>query len=312
MIEELTSEVLTNFEDITSYDIALFLRTHVDFLETDYNDIVSYYEGNSMIVPTLAFNKLKWLRSEYKKIIDIFSLNASLLLTYDYWVLLEYIEEIGTSLETASNASKWLRSVPTKNGYKQVNIVEHIAAEGASIESLERYVLGSSDPEESWVETAMDNDLREEDYTTKGGYLLKVNFKNGTAFFINSVVDNIDSAEKTYGLDVKRKIEIQDNDIVSLGYRETIIQAAEIYAGLKVGDNPAIPDDGVDPRVVVGSTIAGASYPIVFRQLASVFAKDDSFKEFQIQDVVRDKDAVIVKFQVKTRAGEVVPLISRV
>jgi hypothetical protein len=309
MSENINADVLADFEQLTSYDIVPFLQEYVSFTEEHYSNIVNYYEGSSLVVPADSFNKLKWLTGEQKQIVEIFQANASSLDTYDYWILLEYIEDIGSVLATAGNASKWLRSVPTSNGYKQVISLTHIAKQGQTIESIERTVLASSAPEDSWVETALENDLAEEDYTPEGGYLLKVNFKNNSALFIQSVVDNIDSAEKTYGLDVKRKLEIVNNDLVTLDYWDTIMQTVENYSKMLRGDNPSLPDDGIDKKSIVGKTLAAVSYPIVFRQLASLFAKDDSFKEFQIQDVKREKDAVYIYFQVKTRAGDAIPQV---
>ena len=55
---------------------------------------------------------------------------------------------------------------------------------------------------------------------------------------------------------------------------------------------------------MVGTSFAGFSYPIIFRQMANSFATDDTFKSFAIKDIKRQQDGIFVEFTVETRAGE--------
>ncbi len=304
--EVIKPETIERFEELTSYNITLFLSNYVLFVDVEYGNIVNYYSGISKSNPTKSLNSLNWLIDEQKKIIDVFILNSSSFDNYQFWTLLEYIEDIGSTLQTADNSSKWLRSTITKDGYKQLIETEYVARQGESIEDIERNVLASSDSQESWVDTALRNELNEEDYTLEGGYFLKVTYKNNSGITIQSVVDNINTSDKTYGLDIQKDLLFENNDLKVLGYRDTILQAANIYVNLLKGDNPTFPNDGIDKKMIIGSAIAAVSYPVIFRQLASLYAKDDRFKEFMIQNVRRDKDAIFIDFQVKTRAKEVI------
>lgn len=215
----------------------------------------------------------------------------------------EQLEDISATLDTANNASRWLRSsIVGTQAYLQNTQVNYVGKQGQGLEQVERDVLKSDDPEETWVQTALRNQLREEDYTTDGNYLIKVTFSNGRAISIQSVVDNIDEGKKTYGKDIQRQLELSNNDLVVLDYDDTLAQSAEILAGLKQLDNPTFPDLGIDRRFI-GSNIAALSYPTLFRQIAQSFATDDSFESFSIIDVARQQDAALVRFQVRPRTG---------
>ncbi len=302
MTESITVDVLDDFYDITKFDVQKFFEEYVDFNDNEYPKISNYFSNLSDVVPQSSFAKLSSLTSMSKELIDIVSANNVSLSAYKYWVVLEYVEDIIGALGTANNASRWLRSNKINYHYSQTTTVDYVTSQGESLEAVQAK-MGSND-EDDWVQSSLVNQLREEDYTPAGGFYMKVNFKNGGSINLQSVVDNIDSSQKTYGLDIARSLSMVNNDLKVLPYRDTIVQAAEIIAGLKRGDNPTFPLDGYDPKLVVGSSLAGALYPIVFRQLAATFSKDDTFKSFGITDV-KKSESTQVFFQVETRAGDV-------
>lgn len=303
MTEKISNDTLDNFQRLTSYDIRTFFQSYLSFIDVDYSNITNFYTAASNVVPTGSFNNLASLIEEQKKIIDVTILNAPSLNEYTYWALLEYVEDIGHVLETADNASKWLRSSITKTGYKQQVQMDLMADQGEGLESIERNKLRSTTFNDSWVQTALDNQLREEDYTLDGGYLIKAIFKNNSSIFLNGIVDNIDSPLKTYGLDIDRNLKIVDSDLAVLSYQDTILQCAEILTGLKKEDDPTFRDRGTNPKLI-GSNVAGISYPSIFRDLAANFATDDSFKSFGITKLRREQDAIYIDFKVTTKAGE--------
>lgn len=301
MTEPLTSDTLDDFESITKFPIRTFLQDYTDFVDTFYSQITDFFSGNNTIVPTEAFNRLQSLTQRQHDAINVVILNNSTLDNYEFWILTEYLEDIGQSLETANNLSRWLRSAVTQDGYKQQVITEEILSQGQQLEAFERDVIGSTQPQDTWVDTALQNQLREEDYDLTGGQLLSVSFKNSLSLSLDSVVDNIDAPQKTYGLDVNQTLTWESDDLEVLSYDDTLQQSISILASLKRGDDPAFPDRGVNAKV--GGNIAGISYPIIFRDMAQVFATDDCFKSFAVTDVSRNQDAVFINYQVQTKAG---------
>lgn len=302
MTEVITDNVLDQFQKITVYDISKFLSDYISFIETDYSQIVNFYSGVSDVLPTLSFNKLAMLTKEQKKIIDVTILNSSSFDNYEFWALIEYVEDIGQILDTANNLSRWLRSAITNNGYRQQVRIDTMTQQGQGLEELERTVLKSNDPD-GWVDTALENQLAEEDYDLQGGFLIKTIFKNNASLFLNSVVDNIDSAEKTYGIDIDLELVYEESDLRVLTYKDTALQSAGILAGLKQGDDSTFFERGIT-KSIIGSNLAGVTYPVIFRQLGANFATDDSFKAFAIKDIVREQDIIYAEFSIQTRAGE--------
>lgn len=304
MTELIEIDTLDSFENLASYDVRNFFVKYLDFIDNEYSNIINFYTGSSNVTPTVSFNKLNWLIKEQKKVVDAFVLNAGSLENYKYWVLLEYVEDIGHTLETAKNSSKWLRSSITGSGYKQQVVSETMLSQGQDLENVERNLIRSTSARDSWVETALENELREEDYTLDGGYLIKIIYKNNASLFLDGVVDNIDEPKKTYGLDVDKRIVFESDDLVVLGYEDTLFQCADILTNLKRNDDPAYPERGVNQKAVVGNNVIGVSYPTIFRELAGSFATDDSFRSLSIVDVRKDVDAVLLDFKIETKAGD--------
>lgn len=311
-METLDQEILDRFEQLASYNIRQFLNNYLDFVDNHYSNITNYYSSASTVNPTVSFNKLDWLLKERKKIIDVVILNSGALEEdYQFWVLLEHIEDIGHTLETAHNSSKWLRAASTNDGYKLEVLDKYMAKAGEGLEDIERRVLHSDNWRDQWVHTALENELEEEDYTLDGGYLIKVIYKNNTSLFLSGVVDNIDEPLKTYGKDIDKRILFENDDLVVLDYEDTIFQSARILADLKREDDPAYPERGVNVKGILGGSLAAISYPTMFRELAGNFATDDSFKSFAIKDIRGQGDAIFLDFEVGTKAGDVLSQTSQ-
>lgn len=302
MNEPIAQQTLDDFHNITSYDIEVFMDDFIDFVQNHYSNISNFFSGATDVLPTEALYKLKSLISEKKKITDVIILNANSLENYKFWVIVEKVESIGYTLESASKISKWARSASTKNGYKQQVVDTVMLSQGQTLQDVERKILASGDSN-SWVLTAIENSLSEDDYTLEGGQLIKVIYKNNNSLFLEGVVDNIDSPEKTYGKDIDQNIAIDPitEDFRVLGYEDTLLQSMKILTDLNVEDDPAFPDRGLKLKgTVLGGNVAGISYPIIFRDLALNFATDDSFKSVTVLDIRKDQDAVYLDFTAET------------
>lgn len=302
MTEQISPDTLDSFESLTKYDIRSFLNDYVDFTDIHYSNLVNFFTGVSDISPRKSFDALKKITKEQKNVVDIFILNNSNLDGYEFWSLLETVEDIGGVLETANNLSKWTRSSITQDGYKREVRVDRVLGQGQGLEGVERDVIRSQDFRNSWVETAMQNQLTEDDYGLDGGELIKISYKSNATLVLNSVIDNIDSAEKTYGLDIDRYLTIVDDDLQILSYKDTLIQSAGILLGFQKGDDEAFINRGVNR---VGTSFAAIAYYSIFRDIASTFASDDSFKSITLSDIKRQQDGVFGEFKIQTKAGDI-------
>lgn len=306
-IEKVSTAAIDYFKKIAKYDVKAIMERFVNFAQSGALQIYNYYNGDSTIYPTNAFDELTFLQKELIKITEIFRVNGNLFSGYDYWIMLELVEDAIGRLDTIANYSAWLRSPILDGKYGRGVEIDYILRGGQTLEQVSDELQGTSEPQDEWVDLAMRNSLNEEGYDVgNGGAILKVKFNNQNTLFLNAVVDNINTADKTFGLDINRNFILTDNDLETLTYKDTIEQAAEILTGLKKGDNPFHPNDGIDEKAVIGNSISAISFPIIFRQLVNTFSKDDTFSSIAIIDVSRNSDGVFIEFNIETTAGEVI------
>lgn len=298
------TDTLDKFTRITGFDYSLYLNDFFIFNENQKQKIFDYYEGFSE-VDGAAFRELDRLRSESKNAINIATFNRESFSMFDDWDLFEFLEDVDRKLNTIFNSSKYLRSAINTGNFSPNPLVDVTLSANKTLESLASD-LSSDDPQNDWSNIFLNNQLTEESYTSDGGNLLKVTFEGANPLFLTSTIDNIDSSEKVYGLDIQDKLEFADNNLKVLSYSETLNQSSKILSELKRGDNPEFPEQGVDVKSIVGSTFASVTFPSIFRQLYQSFATDDSFRSFSIIDVQSSGDYFSIFYQITTRSNEVV------
>lgn len=302
----LTPADLVDFQSITSYPINTYFKNVSGFLKKDYQNIISYYSGNIGSLNNISFTNLKNLISDTQDLFSTFSLHKSKLNNYKWYVLIDQIEQIDTSLLLVDNASKWLRSTISKGNFNPNPEVDIPFNQGQTLETIERNVLGSQDWDNTWPSLAIKNNLREEDYTSSAGFLIKANFDYVlNNFRINSIVDN-PIGDKVLGIDLAKKLTYvtADNDLLVLSPKDTFTQNVTILINLHQGDNPEFPTSGINPKLIVGSNVNSITYPVIFRQLSKMFSGDDTVGSFTITKINRLQDSVSINFEVSNRLGE--------
>lgn len=279
-------DTLDYFYSITGYDITTFFKDATTFFDKQQKDIINYYSNQTKVPNIISFNELQRLITESSKLEEQFTIHRNVFLTGDYFFLQDYFLELQEALFTTDNASKWLRSTITKNSFNPQVEKEFLLRQNTSLESFSDEI-GYSDRQQDWVQVALRNDLREEDYTNEGGNLLKASFQSNLTISINSIVDN-PLGQQIYGLDIDKKLTFVNNDLKVLSYQPTFRQTVQILLCLVKGDVPEFPDDGVRTSVVAGSNINAIYYPSIFRQLYGVFEKDDTIKSIAVTNLVLD------------------------
>lgn len=303
--ELLTNQVLDDFQNETNYDLQKYINNYVYFLENDYPAIIDFFKGTTDIPDAEAFSHLDILLNEISNVFSVVEQNTDSLQDYRYWVLLDQLEEINRNLHSIDNASRWLRSARTQDSYQQDAQITVTNKQGQTLQEFHLNQLGSDDYLNDWYQTAIDNNLREEDYTSGEPTELKVTFRNNLNLDIQSVIDNIDSAKKTYGLDFDKKIQFENNDLKILDHDSTLAQCTAILPIIRKGDILQFAELGLDSSLL-GSNRNQVAFPILFRQLFTTFQIDDSLKSFKITDINFDQDALFISYEVETRAGEVI------
>lgn len=299
-----STDTLDKFTRITGVNYTQIITDFFVFNRDKKQKIYDYYSGESTIPDGEAFRKLDDLRRDFTASIAILALNKESFNLFEDWELFGELEDINEKLNTIYNSSKFLRSALVTGNYNPTPLVEITLGNQQTLEKLASD-LNADDPQNDWATIFLNNQLTEEDYTPDGGAILQVSFQGADPLILTSVVDNINTAEKTFGKDVQSRIDFVNDDLKTLTYKETLIQSARILSTLKRGGNPEFPDQGIDPALAVGNTLGSVSFPAIFRQIYQNFATDDSFKSFAITDVALDGDALRLDYQVRTRSDEI-------
>ncbi len=303
-IENIDQDMLDDFQEKTKYNIKRYFKSYIDFYNQDTQNIVDFYEGRVEDLNAPSFQNLRELIKETKILINVFKNNNNLLSNYKYWVLLENVEEIKTNIQHYNNASRWVRSAILKNSY---NVEPQISKKIKSRQVLEGVLeeVGSSDAQNDWVDIAIKNALKEEDYDTKGGKYIKIFLKNNKSFYISSVIDNI-TTDTIYGKDINKEFVYVDNDLEGLSPLKTIKQVVYILANLCRKDNPQQKSHGIDKDLLIGKNINTLAYPALIRQLYTTFKNEDTIASFTIKGITTEKGAIHIDFEVETILYEVI------
>ena len=116
-----------------------------------------------------------------------------------------------------------------------------------------------------------------------------------------------------YGKDLQAKLQFVNDDLLALGYDDTIQQAFNIGVNLKKGHNQEFPNDGLQSNNIVGNNLNSILYPSIFRQLFQSLSTDDSFSSISVTNVKQQvadanfpKDCVQLELSAQTRLNETV------
>jgi len=299
-----TDNITEKFKEATGYDLLPFFIVS--------NAVLSKYSRNSndlsiFLMPKVrtVLNQLKITVGDINRQYDIY--RGTLGSDTRYFELIEQIDIIDNALDTMLNAKKWGKYFKNTLHDDIIPEMDYIIRQNETLEDIALHVLNSQDFLNEWFDIALNNDLEEEDYTFEGNVALKLplHVSGLKQLQIESIVDVIDD-ETIKGKDIKRKFEFINDDIDTVGGITCALQACEILAGLRKGDNPEYPEHGLSSNFVVGVSTAFFNYPVIIRQMLATFDNDDSFTEFQINSFKQLDDIVIIDFQVKTRTNEII------
>ena len=296
-------KILDQFKSITSLDIELFLNNVSDFISDNYQSIVNYYtkdtaiDGNIFIDLDNLIDTSILINSAFSNFRDQLSL------TTEFWKLIDIFDEARVKLLTIQNSERWLRA--TKDTLFNDSVSpSYVLRQQQTIENVSKD-LGDTIPQDDWVDIAIKNDLEERDYDTEGGNLLHVSYSNNARIQINTVVASL-QGKGVYGLDIDKTFVIDTitEDLKVLTNDETIKQSFLTLISTMKGSIPEFTDDGVD-KTIIGTNLNSIQFPIIFRQISTLFQKDDRFKNFSIISIDQQVSSVEIVLQATTRLDEV-------
>jgi len=309
MEQNLTSDDLLEFESLTQWPITNYLFAVQDFLTNQAPNITNFYNGTLSTLDRLSVNNLQSLISQTQDLFSTINLNrftlASSQGSYKWWILIDNIEGIDNALLLLDNTSKWLRSSLSSTTYTANTQVQIKFNAGQTLESVQRDVLNDPNWDDTWETLAINNNLQEEDYTPSAGILLQASYLTGVnSQTMTSIVDN-PVGDRVLGLDLQAKLQFDPvtQDLVVLSPQDTFLQTVNILITLKLGDNPAFPDQGLPVGVIAGSNVNVLNFPAIFRTLSTLFKNDDTIASFSLDTISKDQDAIRFNFTVTSRLG---------
>jgi len=285
---------VSQFKDITGYDIELFFNNYIYFMNQYYQSIVDYYKGGELVAQ--SFNSLNLLIDEVNKIEPLFELHQNRFTTIDFWEILDAFSEIQVKLMTCQKMQKWTKSsrlnqfdtnIAFDRGLRQFETFESVAKS-----------VGSNDPDTDWANISIDNLITEEDYTTEGGKIFQVKLQNNANFDLPNIIDSLNGTN-IYGKDIVKKFEFVDNDLKTIDGNDNITQSLDTKLSLVKGSVPEFQDMGLDPQST-STNVNSIQYPTIFRNLLNLFQNDGRWNEVTLLDLFRQDDAIFMKLRLQT------------
>jgi hypothetical protein len=275
-----------------------------EFFRGDYQTIVDFFSGNTRKVSSSVIKRFTSMKLELSEVFEAFQRNKQSMSHSYYWEILEVVEEIDSKLTYLDNINRWSRSSLTSVAYTSSILKQHTLQQNQSLEKVAVEYYGPQSVEQ-WLNIALTNHLREDDYDQEGGISLNIELDGqvSTGLKLTSVVDVL-YGKSIYGKDIYQRLTITGDDLQVLDYDSTLLQSVDILVNLRRNSNPDFPNLGRQTQLLVGSTRASFNFPIVDRDLKTVFASDDSLKDFQLTKLERVEDNVTISFQVYSRLNE--------
>lgn len=291
---------IDGFNKITGIRVDKYISDYGVFVTKNLGSIVNYYTGVDTKPDIIAFKSLEDLIKRSKIIDEAIMINSRRFIGAEYWNLVESLDDIKTSLQTADNTSRWVRSTIARGDFNTNAEVDIVLDQDKTIEDLAEE-SGYIDSDNSWVKIALRNDLDEEDYTLEGGNVLKINMLGRAAIIIDDVIDET-SGDNMYGKDIKAVMTYVDDDLETVIGEACMNQCYETLIKLSKGDIPEFREMGMGK--LVGGNMASFSYPTILRQLHRTFYRDSSVESVSISEFRIEEDIVNMDVIIESKFGK--------
>ena len=295
MIESIVIE----FEQVTKYPLLDFMREYRDFMKYSYGAIERYFSGAVESIDNSHINALKKITRDTQDVLQQFKNFANKFEKCGYWELMDFIDELNTTMEKINKLPKFKRTVLSKRGY--TNNVETQSTVGGfrTIDDVANAVNSRNSDNFGWVDLMLNNDMDEVDWEIDK--LSGVNvYYSKRKINVTTIID-MPVGKKVYGKDFNRKLAFANNDFELVSEEANIEQKCDIILSLKQGDVPENMLFGVNPFFLGGNV---ASYNIleIVRQIHASFQQNDLFESAYVTDIKYDEAGnLLITVNIKTK-----------
>lgn len=296
-----SSPTISQQGNYLGFDVKDFIYQYSQFVVNNLGKITNFYTGVEKNPDIQSFKMLDHLLYLSDILNSAAILNESRFDNSEYWDVIEMLDDIRTSLQSAKNMAKWVRST-TADGDFNTNPEASVVLEQYNTLEMLASKAGYDDPQNSWERIAMRNDLDEDDYDLSGGNVLKINVLSGIPLVVDDVVDRC-IGDNMKGKDILVNIEYKNDDLNTVEGDDCLFQCYNTLLKLKKGDIPEFPELG--QGVIPGGNMALFSYPTVLRQLHKTFETDSSVKTIGIGGLKVDNDTISLDVLLESKFGDI-------
>lgn len=295
MIESIVIE----FEKVTKYPLMKFIEEYRDFMLYSFSPLERYFSGISETIDNSHISALKKVTIDTRDVLQQFKNFSNKFEKCGYWELMDFIDDLNTTMEKINKFPKFKRTVLSKRGY--TNNVESQATVGGfrTIDDVANGVNNSVNDNYGWVELMLNNDMDEIDWEIDKLSGLNVYYSK-RKINVTTIID-MPWGKRVYGKDLNRKIAFANNDFVTVSEEANIEQKCDILLGLNQGDVPENTLLGVDPHFL-GGTFSSFNTPEVVRQIHAAFQQNDLFQEATVTELKFDGNGHMnIKVRIRTK-----------
>ena len=291
------------FRRLTNYNLASLVQNSVDWFETKAPKLLRFYEGKLNRIEKIYQNQLDSLEKETKIALGVFRDQKGILEKVEFWELLDGIEDILSKLQYYQNISKYTRSSIIRGKVKNGYIYNHVLGPEETMEDVSRNIQRNSNFQNAGQDIAYNNDLREVDWDIDGGTEVELVDTTFQSNLVTSMIDNT-IGDRVYGKDLQRLIKFNgDDDLLVLDYIDSAKQAVDILSSLVKNDIPEWPSYGMDDSIWKGTNFSKINFPLISREMRSVFNTDDLFQDFRVLELDYQEGDLYIKYEVGTARG---------
>lgn len=289
--------MITRFSNIINFNLQSYFEDYLVFM-TQHKQLISKYYSQGDNYPKSSFDLFDNLKSRSKLIIEKISIKRDYLINFSDFEVVDQIENTIHCLEMIENYSRWLKSSLFKGKFKSGTEIEVVLKQGQTLEGFANEV-GYLDRDSGAIDLALRNKIKETDVTLEGGLKFRFSYANNTSLVLSSIVDNL-NGNNLLGKDIKRKITISNDDLQILEPYDTFYQSCEILISLLKNDNPEFPSKGFDKSMLVNKNVINSMLPSYLRQLYGIVEEDDSIANFNITNILLEKDVLKIEVTFKS------------
>lgn len=295
MIESIVIE----FEKVTKYPLLDFMREYRDFMKYSYGAVERYFSGVVESIDNEHINALKKVTNDTQDVLQQFKNFANKFEKCGYWELMDFIDDLNTTMAKINKLPKFKRTVLSKRGY--TNTVETKTTVGGfrTMDDVANEVNSRTSDNYGWVDFMLNNDMDEVDWEIDK--LSGVNvYYSKRKINVTTIVD-MPFDKRIYGKDFCRKIAFTDNDFELVSEENNIEQKCDILLSVKQGDVPENMLFGVNP-FFLGGNVASNNILEIVRQIQSVFQQNDLFESAYVTNIKYDNNGSLnIAVNIKTR-----------